>query len=492
MSAENTRRFFVQNFGCRATQADGAALASDLVRRGLAPSADARAADVVILNTCTVTAEADQDARQTIRRIHRENPAAEILVTGCYAQRSPEMLSRIEGVKWVVGNSHKTLIGEVVAPTPKQPETGPRVAEPASQQQVLVQIRGLEQPGGLAYHGEIALGGTLVGEFSRDAGFLADPVVEAGQDRSRPNLKIQDGCGNRCTFCIIPSVRGPSRSAPAERVLAQIADLASRYPEVVITGINLGRWGRDLPGRPRLADLLRRILAETTISRLRLSSVEPMDWTNDLLDLMAANERIARHVHIPLQSASDAVLRAMRRRYRARHYASRLELARERMPFAAIGADVMVGFPGETDEDFEATRSFVERMPFTYLHVFTYSQREGTPAADMEAHVPKVIKKRRNRVLRELIAGKNLEFRRSLVGRTFSAVTLDRRDGHHTPALTDNYVHVEIGGVPIEAGRLVWVEIVEADVEKTVARLAPAMASCWSVAEDPLVHRARA
>ena len=464
MTAAKTRRFFVQNFGCRATQADGAALAGDLTRRGLAPADDSRAADVVILNTCTVTAEADQDARQAIRRIHRENPAAEILVTGCYAQRSPDVLSQLDGVKWVVGNSHKTLIGDVLAPVSKTPPAAPIPA--------LVQIEGQRGTGGLAYHGEIALGGTLVGAFSRDTSFLADPVVEAGKDRSRPNLKIQDGCHNRCTFCIIPAVRGPSRSAPAERVLAQVADLAARYPEIVLTGINLGRWGRDLPGRPRLAGLLRRILAETALSRLRLSSVEPMDWTDDLLVLMASSERIAKHIHIPLQSASDNVLRAMHRRYRARHYAGRLEKARGAMPWAAIGADVMVGFPGETEDDFEATRSFVERMPFTYLHVFSYSQRESTPAAEMRGQVPKAVKKHRNRILRELIARKNLHFRRSLLGRPLSAVTLDRREAGRTLALTDNYVHVEIGGVTIEPGKLVRVELVDAGVDKTTARLA--------------------
>jgi threonylcarbamoyladenosine tRNA methylthiotransferase MtaB len=468
MSAATTRRFYVQNFGCRATQADGAALASDLARRGLAAAPDSRAADVVILNTCTVTAAADQDARQAIRRIHRENPGAEILVTGCYAQRSPETLSRIEGVKWVVGNSHKTLIGDVLAPVPE--------SQPNPQDPELVQIQGLNQPGGLAYHGEIALGGTLVGEFSKQAGFLADPVVEAGQDRSRPNLKIQDGCANRCTFCIIPAVRGPSRSAPAERVLAQVNDLAARYQEIVITGINLGRWGRDLPGRPRLADLLRRILVETSISQLRLSSVEPMDWTNELLELMAGSERIAKHVHIPLQSASDAVLRAMRRRYRARHYASRIERARALMPSAAIGADVLVGFPGETGADFEATRSFVERMPFTYLHVFPYSQRESTPAAVMGGQVPKPVKKERNRILRELIAAKNLEFRRGLVGQTFSAVALGRRTGTGAVALTSNYIHVEIADAAIEPGKLVRVELTGADAEKTMARVAKPVA----------------
>lgn len=465
MTAARTRSFFVQNFGCRATQADGAALSADLARRGLAPAADSFHADVVILNTCTVTAEADQDARQAIRRIHRENPKADLLVTGCYAQRRPEQLSGLPGVKWVVGNSHKTFIGEVLVP----PQTSH--ASGAAPHNGFVNIRGLVQPVGLAFHGEIAAGGTLVGEFSRRAGFLAGPVVEAGHDRTRPNLKIQDGCSNRCTFCIIPAVRGPGRSAPAARVLAQIDDLAGRYPEVVITGINLGRWGRDLPGRPRLVDLLRRVLAETSLRRLRLSSVEPMDWTNDLLDLVAASDRMAKHVHIPLQSASDAVLRAMRRRYRARHYAGRLEQARAAMPWAALGADVMVGFPGESDDDFEATRSFVERMPFTYLHVFSYSQREDTPAAEMRGEVPRAVQKDRNRVLRELIAAKNLRFRRSLLGRRFSAVTLVRREGTRTVALTDNYVHVEIDGAAIEPGTLVWVELVDAGAEKTIARV---------------------
>jgi threonylcarbamoyladenosine tRNA methylthiotransferase MtaB len=460
--AVGTRRFFIQNLGCRATQADGAALSADLAGRGLAPVTDAAAADVVILNTCTVTAQADQDARQAIRRIHRQNPAADILVTGCYAQRSPLQLERLPGVKWVVGNSHKTLIGDVLA----DPLS---TAGIAGTNHRLVTIRALAQPGGLAYHGEIAAGGVLVGAFDQQASLFRGSV-ESGSDRTRPNLKIQDGCSNRCTFCIIPTVRGPSRSAPADVVLAQIHSLAGRYAEVVITGINLGRWGRDLPGRPRLADLLRRILAETSLRRLRLSSVEPMDWTNDLLDLMAGDDRMAKHLHIPLQSASDAVLRAMRRRYRARHYADRIERARAAMPWAAIGADVMVGFPGETDADFEATRSFIERMPFTYLHVFTYSQREGTPAAAMSGQVSRALQRNRSRILRELIAAKNLRFRRSLVGRRFSAVTLDRREASRTLALSDNYLSVEIEGPAIEPGRLLWVELADADPDRTIAR----------------------
>src|SRR5208283_3913940 len=185
------------------------------------------------------------------------------------------------------------------------------------------------------------------------------PVEDAAGDRTRPNLKIQDGCNNRCSFCIIPFVRGRSRSAPAEQVVAQVRSLAARYREIVLSGINLGRWGRE-PGSPlRLAGLLRRLLAETEVERLRLSSVEPMDFSDDLLGLMASSPRIARHVHAPLQSGSDSVLRRMHRKYRPRHYEDRIRKARALMPDCAVGADVMTGFPGETEAEFEDSRAFL-------------------------------------------------------------------------------------------------------------------------------------
>ena len=225
----------------------------------------------------------------------------------------------------------------------------------------------------VAYHGQIH-----VGDISSQRDFLAASVEDAAGDRTRPNLKIQDGCNNRCSFCIIPSVRGPSRSAPPDHVVAQVRDLAARYCEVVLSGINLGRWGREPGSSLRLADLIRRLLDETPIARLRLSSVEPMDWSDDLLGLVAASGRIAKHVHAPLQSGSDRVLRRMHRKYRPRHYADRILKARASMPDAAIGADVMTGFPGETDAEFEESRAFIESLPFTYLHVFTYSERPGT------------------------------------------------------------------------------------------------------------------
>src|SRR6202171_6783222 len=221
-------RFFVQNFGCRATQADGAALEAQLATRGLESTVARRKADFVILNTSTVTASADEDVRQTVRRVHRENPAARILVTGCYAQRAPDELAALPGVEWVVGNSHKTQIAELVTAAP--------------------------------YHGNIH-----VGDIFAQHDFLSAPVEDAAGDRTRPNLKIQDGCNTRCSFCIIPFVRGRSRSAPADQVVRQVRHLAERYREVVLSGINLGRWGRESGSTLRLADLIRRLLDETQI-----------------------------------------------------------------------------------------------------------------------------------------------------------------------------------------------------------------------------------
>jgi threonylcarbamoyladenosine tRNA methylthiotransferase MtaB len=371
--------------------------------------ANAGEADLVVLNTCTVTALADEDARKAVHRAHRENPSARILVTGCYAQRAPEDIALLPGVYWVVGNSHKTKITEIV--------------------------RGSS----MDYHGEIPAGAAVhVGDIFAQRDFLSSPVEDAAGDRTRPNLKIQDGCNNRCSFCIIPFVRGRSRSAPADQVVEQVGQLASRYREVVLSGINLGRWGRESGGTMRLAHLIRRLLDETEVTRLRLSSVEPMDWSDELLSLVAESPRIADHVHAPLQSGSDRVLRRMHRKYRPRHYEDRIRKARAWMPDAAIGADVMVGFPGETDAEFEESRAFIESLPFTYLHVFTYSARPGTPAAESADQVPMPVRKERNRVLREIAERKNLEFRRAMIGRTLPSVTLTEG------ALSGNFLKIEL------------------------------------------------
>jgi threonylcarbamoyladenosine tRNA methylthiotransferase MtaB len=501
--------YHVENFGCRATQADGAAIDRQFEQRGLAhaPSSEA---DLVILNTCTVTAAADQDARAAIRRVQRQNPNAKIIVTGCYAQRAPRELAALPGVSAVIGNSHKHQLTDIALSM----DFGWRSASSAAingqeRGQAFVALSALSENSGSR---EPEAGGRLfVSDIFAHTELLAAPVfdgIAAGSQsdqRTRPNLKVQDGCDNRCSFCVIPYVRGQSRSLPLHEVLREVNALVTAgYREVVISGINLGRWGRDLdlgpqtsdPGKsgfrlsasgfrrtpqhleqtttstlpgceasevrgprsevtfrtpgtesrkPTFEDLIRAILADTSLEKLRISSVEPMDWSDELIRLVAASPRIAKHAHIPLQSGSDAVLRRMHRKYRPWHYREKIEKIRAAMPAAAIGADVMVGFPGETEVEFEATRQFIEDLPFTYLHVFTYSARPGTPAADLPNQVPVHIARERNRILRDLAEEKKRAFMRSFIGQTVEAITLGQSEPG-TEGLTDNYLKLHLEG----------------------------------------------
>ncbi len=478
-----------------------------------APSADA---DLVILNTCTVTAAADQDARAAIRRTLRQNPNAKIIVTGCYAQRAPEELAALPGVSVVVGNSHKHQLTDIAlsmdlgwcsasraAINPTQPHTA-LAAEVDEQEikQTFVSVSALTKNSGSR---EAGAGRRLfVSDIFAHTELLAAPVFEGitpvshADERTRPNLKVQDGCDNRCSFCVIPYVRGQSRSLPMDKVLREVNALVTAgYREVVISGINLGRWGKDL--RPRTADhgkssfwtpasgsrrptfenLIRTILADTSLEKLRISSVEPMDWSDELIRIVAASSRIAKHAHVPLQSGSDAVLRRMHRKYRPWHYREKIEKIRAAMPAAAIGADVMVGFPGESDAEFDATCRLIKDLPFTYLHVFTYSARPGTPAADMPNQVPVHIARERNRILRDLAEEKKRAFMCSFIGRTVDAIALgrseqpgegtpdregthtdtsDKRDSRFTEALTDNYLKLHLKGC-YESNRWIKAEV---------------------------------
>lgn len=423
--------YFVQNFGCRATQADGAALERQLAGQGLSPAGSIMEAEFVVLNTCTVTAAADQDARASIRRIHRENPDTRIMVTGCYAQRAPQEIAALPGVTWVVGNSHKHQVAEIAGANNSQAKT--------PQNFISLETVALSAP---AF--------TLVGDIFAHTELIAAPVFagEGIAEKTRPNLKVQDGCNNRCSFCIIPSVRGQSRSMKLERVIEEAnALVAAGYRELVLSGINLGRWGRDFQPQQKFEQLVRAILEHTGIEKIRISSVEPMDWSDDLIALVAQSPRIAKHAHVPLQSGSDHILRRMHRKYRPWHYAEKIRKIHEAMPEAAIGADVMAGFPGETDELFEESRSFIERLPFTYLHVFTYSSRPGTPSAAMADQVPVHLARERNRILRELAAEKNLEFRRKFIGKPLDVITLQAGNHDWTEALSDNYLKVRVAGL---------------------------------------------
>ena len=406
--------YHVENFGCRASRADGEIISADLRHRGLTPAQTPAQADVIVANTCSVTAQADRTARAFLRKMHRENPSARILVTGCYAQRAPQELAALPGVHAVIGNSHKALVPEL-----------------AQQAAGFVPLAGLYVDDAFA-HSELAM--PQGGWRQEDRG------------QTRPNLKVQDGCGNRCSFCIIPSTRGHSRSLPMEACLGEVqAFVDAGGTELVLSGINLGRWGRDLKPASTLEELVSTILLRTSLPRLRLSSIEPMDWTPALLEIFRESDgRVARHAHLPLQSGSDAILRAMHRRYRPWHYAAKLRLIRESLPDAAIGADVMVGFPGESETLFEESFAFIEAQPFTYLHLFPFSARPGTRAwrlAKENGIDPRVVTERMGR-LRALIAAKNLRFRERFLGLELSAVSLHTVPDETTKALTDNFLEV--------------------------------------------------
>ena len=435
--------FYIENFGCRASQADGAALYRQLASRGIIPGL-ADVADYVILNTCTVTATADQEARAALRRIRRRNPEARILVTGCYAQRAPAEVAALPGVAWVAGNSHKHRIADILASSQEvASEAASNVASVTPPTSGFVPLSTLHpQP---IIH---------IGDIFAHTELLAAPVFGPGDDHTRPILKVQDGCDNRCSFCVIPSVRGQSRSRHLTDVISDIHALVTAgYQEVVLSGINLGRWGRDLSPCSHFEALVEAILEQTSLPKLRISSVEPMDWSRRLIALIGASPRIAKHAHVPLQSGSDSVLRRMHRKYRPWHYREKIEQIRAAMPTAAIGADVMVGFPGETDAEFDETRRLIEVLPFTYLHLFPFSARPGTPAAIAADPVPAHLTHDRIAILREIIAAKKLAFARSFVGQTLSAITLRPParellypEATSTPAISDNYLKLRLTG----------------------------------------------
>jgi threonylcarbamoyladenosine tRNA methylthiotransferase MtaB len=452
----NVEGYHVENFGCRANRAEGEAIASGLRQAGLREAVDLETATVIVLNTCSVTAEGDRDARAFLRRVRRVSPGARVVFTGCYAQRAPEEVAALDGVDVVVGNSHKSLVVKAALGEPALGES--MLSEP---------VLG----SGLAR--ERGLGGLIPVDLLLDRSSSAkrepatvwhDPLFAhseiaalpfaADAHQTRPNLKIQDGCGNRCSFCIIPVTRGPSRSVSLDECLRAVDQFAGAGgKELVLSGINLGRWGRDLSPVARFEELVAAILKQTALPRLRISSVEPMDWSSELIGLFrqygqdsGAGPQLARHAHLPLQSGSDAVLRAMHRRYRPWHYAAKVEEIRAALPDAAIGADVMIGFPGESDVLFRETYDFIERMPFTYLHIFPFSARPGTAAFAMYGANPvhgEAVKERKA-ALKALISKKNEAFRARFVGGELSVVTLRGGDEFVTEALSDNFIQVAV------------------------------------------------
>jgi threonylcarbamoyladenosine tRNA methylthiotransferase MtaB len=431
-------------------------------------------ADVVVVNTCSVTAEADRAARAFIRRTHRKNPKARIVVTGCYAQRAPQELAALAGVTAVVGNSHKALAPEIVLELAGGPVSTHSSAVPSKNNLVTL--------GALLSSDSAGAAPIWANELFAHS-FIEEAQLLPGA-QTRPNLKIQEGCGNRCTFCVIPQTRGGSRSLSADAIMRQVHGfVAAGGIELVLSGINLGRWGRDLHisgGSPRtLAALARQILKSTGLKRLRLSSIEPMDWDAELMAVMADfgrsdAGRLSRHAHLPLQSGSDAVLRRMHRRYRPWHYAEKVEaLFNAAGPDLTLGADVMVGFPGETDAEFEETLAFVRAIPFGYLHLFPFSPRPGTKGWALHAERPVAARAVEERMdaLRSLAAKKSAEHRRRFVGRELECISLNTHDElsaqNRTAALTDNFLPVEIAR-QFDANQLLTVRVTGLDVKGTL------------------------
>jgi len=489
--------FHILNFGCRASQADGAALKQQLLQAGLQEAADPDSSAVAILNTCTVTASADAEVRQFVRRIHRRNPECRILVTGCYAQRAPEEIAKLEGVAWVVGNSHKHLVSTILStPTEGDKGQGTRDTEHGAQDTgngkrdkggpqendlpinpnsgiPPVQIQGnssrrtpdseprtpnmsFPQPPTSGSERRTPNAEVFVGEITEEFHFA--PVF--ADDRTRPTLKIQDGCDARCSFCIIPTVRGQSRSLPPQTVVDQVRQLTDTgYQEVVLSGINLGGYGRDLDRSINFLEMVERILCETSIARIRISSIELMDVSPALIRLVATEPRLAQHFHVPLQSGCDRILRLMNRRYWTRHYAERMLAIHEQIPNAALGADVMVGFPGETDQDHAASLQFIESIPFTYLHIFPFSARPGTPASTSAGQVNGRIARDRSQQIRAALNARREAFLTAQVGQSLPALTLDETEDGARVALTTNYLKVALPDARIPANQLVDVTV---------------------------------
>jgi threonylcarbamoyladenosine tRNA methylthiotransferase MtaB len=405
-------------FGCRLNQYDTEILRTLLEGEGgfrTVPFDEE--ADVYVVNTCTVTAKADSRARAALRRLARERPEARIVATGCWAQRAPEEVAAVGGVALVLGAADRERIVHELA---RAEGPGTRIA-----------VRPIDEA----------------------RSFPEIPVTEL-MDRSRAFVKIQEGCNESCTFCVIPRTRGPSRSRRPEPVLAQIAELVQEgYGEIVLTGVHVGDYGLDLAERRRLLpDLIRGVLGTPGLDRFRLSSIEPSTMTPELVDLLAGEEKFAPHLHLPLQSGSPAVLARMQRRYTVERFRDLVAGIAARVPDCGIGTDVICGFPGEGDREFRETFDRLEEMPLSYVHAFTYSERPGSAALDLDGSVPGDERKRRTSSLRRLSAEKSLAFRRRHVGRDAEVFVegMRRAGTDWMSGLTGNYIRVDLGAGRVE------------------------------------------
>ncbi len=429
-------RASLHTLGCRLNQAETALLADRLRQDGYRIVEYGRPTDLLVLNTCTVTDEAERVCRYEIRRTLRHSPGAFVAVTGCYAQTGVDALRRTPGIDLIVGNRHKMALPAHLPP-------------PSALK---------KQPAPSLLHAKT---------LDRDD-FVLDGAGD--YDSTRANLKIQDGCDFMCSFCLIPAARGRERSRKMDDAVREAEALASRgHREVVLTGVNIGRYEQD--GRP-LLELIRRLEQIAGLDRIRISSIEPTTVSDELLDYMATSRKLCRHLHLPLQSGDDEVLRMMNRRYTMKDYAAFVEEALRRIPDLALGTDLLVGFPGETDARFANTLAAATDLPFAYLHVFAYSKRPGTAASRLAPAVPAATVASRRRTLAGLSRAKRMASYQRYVGRTVDVLFETRDETGRWTGLTGNYVRVGVSAISDLANRIVPV-VVEGTMDGlAVGRLA--------------------
>ena len=409
--------FSIQTFGCRSNQAEAFLWTHEFQKHGLKYEKDFSRSDLVVVNSCTLTSRADSDTRSFIRRVSRLNPNARLIVTGCYAERAPEELRNMPQVSWLFSNTEKkNLEAKVLS-----------FAGPGAERQI-------------------------------------SPF------RSRASVKIQDGCNFRCTFCIIPSVRGKSVSFAKRDILDRIKEFISQgFKEIVLTGIHLCSYGLDLNPRSSLLELLQEIESLSGLGRLRLSSLDPRFISPPLIEHITESDKVCPHFHLSLQNGSDDVLQRMGRKIKIEDYKRILARLREKSAHVSLGADIIVGFPGETEGDFSQTYSFLEESPLTYFHVFSYSPRPGTAAASWP-QVNGKVKKERAGLLRELSRSKKANFRQLFLGKECEAIVI-KREKAGADVLTSNYLKVFVPSCPHDEGKEVRVRITKVDTKKTTGQI---------------------
>lgn len=427
--------------GCRVNQYDTDSMRGLFLKAGFTEAPFGETADVYIINTCSVTQVGEKKSRQLIRRTKKRNTAAKVIVTGCYAQLDPELLTSMPEVDAVVGTNERKHIVSIVQEL---------LGEGDEEEKI-----------------------TAVHDARRKDEFEEIPLYPSAVEHTRADLKIQEGCNNFCSYCIIPYTRGALKSRQPDAIIAEAKRLSQAgFKEVVLTGIHLGAYGRDLPEKPTLAQILRRLVAETDISRIRMGSIESLEIGDDMIDAMNSSDRICPHLHLPLQSGSDAVLKAMNRHYNKQEYMDLIARLRQSIHGLTVSTDLILGFPGETEEDFAETMDTLEKLKFSHIHAFPYSPRRGTPAAAMKNQIETAVKKHRVELVNELSQRQKAALLQSLVGKT-AQVLIEKQEGNTGEGFSENYERVCVENLPASAqGTIVSVYLTAADDHKLYGKMA--------------------